>query len=244
MKMLVSDFDGTFATSEDDIKINCELLRKYIARGNIFVLSSGRSLKSLKNKVETYNIPYNYLATCDGNFLFDSNDNLIMADVMKHDILDKLEDLKKIKIYDRIDYAYSDNYSSTYYPDREIGSVTAVIRDENITDEFIKEYNKLKNENENYDFLVYGFNGTTFYVAKTKNNNKSTPVKFLERKLKLAIKDIYTVGDNLNDIEMIHDYNGYVIGNNDEVIKHAVAKYNAVHELINDINKRKVLKRW
>ena len=43
---------------------------------------------------------------------------------------------------------------------------------------------------------------------------------------------------------MIRDYNGYVIGNNEEVIRHAVDRYDAVHELITDINKRKVLKRW
>ncbi len=242
--MLVSDYDGTFATSEDDIRINCDLIRKYIDRGNIFVLSSGRSLASLKRKVDVYNIPYNYLGTCDGNFLFDNNDELIKAYPIKHDILDKLEDLKKIKIYDRIDYAYSDDYSSIYYPNKKIGSITAVVHDKNLTSKFIDEFNRLKEENKDYDFFSYGFDGISYYAVKSRGNNKSIPIKFLERELKLSSSNIYTVGDNLNDLEMIRDYNGYVIGDNEELAKHAVARYDNVHGLINDINKRKVLKRW
>ena len=244
MKLLVSDYDGTFATSEEDIRINCDMLTKYISRGNMFVLSSGRSLASLKRKVETYNIPYNFLATCDGSFLFDKDGKLLMADTMEHDILDKLEDLKKIKIYDRIDYAYVEDYGRVYDPDKKIGCVTAVVEDKNLTKEFLDEFEKLKRENPNYDYIVYGFNGITYYGVKPKGNNKSTPIKFLERKLKLSSSDIYTVGDNLNDVEMIRDYNGYAIGNNEEVIRNAVDRYGAVHELITDINKRKVLKRW
>ncbi len=43
---------------------------------------------------------------------------------------------------------------------------------------------------------------------------------------------------------MIRDYNGYMIGNNKNLEKVALKKYNAVHELISDIERKKVLKRW
>lgn len=244
MSMIVSDFDGTYSTSLEDIKINSKMLKNYISHGNYFVLSSGRSFTSLKGQVDTYNIPYSFLASCDGNYLFDKNDNVIMRNTIDEKIVSKIENLKKIRIYDKIDYAYDKIYSEYYIPYEKLGTISIKVRDRFLNDEFLNEFNRLKEENKDYTFVVYTYHNTSFYMIRPLGVNKTTPIKFLERKLKLDGNDIYTIGDNTNDLDMIRDYNGFIIGNNKEVMSYALKKYDAVHSLISDVKKKKVLKRW
>ena len=42
---------------------------------------------------------------------------------------------------------------------------------------------------------------------------------------------------------MIRDYNGYIVGNREELESIALNRYNAVYELVNDIEKQKVKRR-
>lgn len=244
MNLLVSDYDGTLSTNKYDMKINCEYLNNFINSGNKFVLSSGRPLISIKRQIEMYNIPYSYIASSDGSYLFDKNDNLLLANHMSKKIIDEIDDLKKLDIYREIQYSRP-RYNGTTVDNDEIGSIAFVIEKDNITDEFLYLYNKLKENNSNdYQFETYGYDKRYFYMVRPKGVNKSVPIRFLEKKLKIPKSKIYTIGDNNNDIEMIRDYNGFMIGDNEDVEKVALKKYNSVHELIKDINKKKVLKRW
>ena len=74
--------------------------------------------------------------------------------------------------------------------------------------------------------------------------NKGKSIKLLGKQLGIPKEEIYTIGDNTNDFELIRDYNGYRIGDHPDIIDVSLRKYDAVHQLIDDINKRKVLKRW
>ena len=244
MKLLVSDYDGTFATSDEDIKINCKLLKKFIKNGNHFLLSSGRPLNSLKRQVEMYEIPYTYLGVSDGNFLYNKEDKLIMENHMSSDILEKISDIKRLDIYEQIQYTYSKENSLEVKDDEKLGSIAFVIKKENITDDFLNQYKKLEEENKEYQFDVYGFKSMFYYMIRPKGINKSSPIIHLEHELNIPKSKIFTIGDNINDIEMIRDYNGFMTGDNKQVEEYALKKYNAVHELIKDINKKKVLKRW
>ena len=243
MNLLVSDYDGTLFTNENDILINCRTIEEFIKKGNKFLLSSGRPYDSLKRQVEKYKIPYSYLGTSDGNFMFDSNDNLIMENYMSKKIVRDLEELKKLNIYERIQYAYPNTNSEEYKKD-SLGSIAFVIKEDKITSDFTNEYNRLKQENPKYQFDIYGYGDTYYYMIRPMGINKSSPIIHLEKKLNIPKRKIYTIGDNDNDIEMIKDYNGFMIGNNFELKNVSLKRYDAVHELINDINKKKVLKRW
>ena len=54
MKLIVSDFDGTYYTNEKDILINNQYINEFRNNNNLFMLSSGRSFKSLKEMTIKY----------------------------------------------------------------------------------------------------------------------------------------------------------------------------------------------
>lgn len=242
-KLIVSDFDGTFFTSVKDIEINCEKIFDFMSRGNYFLLSSGRSYDSLMEQVKKYNIPYSYIGTSDGSFLFDNNRNMIDSFTMSHDILKDLQGLFKNSIYEKIQYSYPKTYGKKYKKNSLLASVVFVINNKNISTSFLDDFDSLKENNKDYDFAVYSYKDISYYIIRSKGTNKGRLVQSLAEKIDVSKDNIYTIGDNDNDFEMIRDYNGYMIGDNLGLVSVALERYNAVHELVSDINKGKVLKR-
>ena len=62
MKILASDFDNTiyFPDNENVTKSNIESIKKFITKGNIFCIITGRNYTDLKVFLNEYNIPYSY----------------------------------------------------------------------------------------------------------------------------------------------------------------------------------------
>lgn len=243
MGLLASDYDGTLYTNERNMIINCKMLSTYLNNGNYFVLSSGRSQESLLGEVNKYNIPYSYLSCCDGSFLFENN-RLIYADPVSHDAVKIFDKLKRLKIDSRLEFAYPEHYATEYEKYNYIGSIALTLKKKDVDNKFIEIFEKIKMEHPEYQYDIYGYNDEVYYLVRPHGVSKAGPIKFLQEELDLSKKDIYTIGDNTNDKELIRDYNGYRIGDNPDIIDVALRKYDAVHQLIKDINDNKAIKRW
>lgn len=96
MKLLVSDFDGTFFLDEVSLKKNIKVVNNFRKNNNLFMLSSGRSFKSLKEMCLKHNIKYDYLSCCDGSILYDKFDNIVVSYNLNIDILNHFLDLTKL----------------------------------------------------------------------------------------------------------------------------------------------------
>lgn len=243
MSILVSDYDGTFANSSENIRLNCQKIYSFLEDGNTFVLSSGRDYSSLLRQVTHYGIPYSYLATADGSYLFDRKGNSLLSHKMSHDIVSSADRLKDISNCKRLDYAYEREYSPLYRENDDISSISFVIDVSNVTREFDKEFIHLQENNPSYDFCTYGYGSEVYYMIKCKGMSKSSPILYLQKHLAVPKEDIFTIGDGLNDLEMIRDFNGFVIGDNEELNSCSLKRYDAVFSLVDDISKNLVKRR-
>ena len=243
MNLLVSDFDGTYHTGIKDIKLNNIKIQEFIKEGNIFMLSSGRSYNSLKNQVEAYGIPVSYLATADGSHLFNKNGVLIHEELMKKDIKKDIDKILKLNRHKGIQYDTTREY---YKIDLgyNVSSINLVIDEDKINKDFRHEWKKLcKKYKDDYNFLVYGYDHTYFYCIKEKGIDKATPVEKLSKILTIPKENIFTIGDGDNDVTMVANYNGYMIGDNEALKKCALGCYNNVYEMVEDIQKQKIKRR-
>ena len=244
MKLLVSDYDGTFDTSETDIKINCKKIKEFIENGNLFVLSSGRSLKSLTEKVEEHDIPYSFLSCCDGSFLYDDQRSMHFAYTISHDVINEFDELKRLNKHMKFEYSYPDDYTEEYDKFKLLGSLAFTIKNKKIDKEYLNTWRKLTKEHPEYQYDIYDYDGLTYYLIRPHGVSKASPIQYIEGRYNIDRDEIYTIGDNNNDKELIRDYNGYRIGNNPNIINVSLQQYGAVYELIDDINNKKILKRW
>ena len=244
MNLLVSDFDGTFYTSDRNIKINVRKIREFIEQGNVFMLSSGRSYNSLKSKIDEYKIPYSYMATEDGSHLFDNKGVLLAEDLMDQSIIEEINSIKRLNRHKGMQYGTTREYLDNDPKKDNVSSINFIIDDNMINKSFNNEWYKLKNKyNDKYEFLIYGYNGVYYYCIKDKGIDKSRPVYNLSKILGLDKNNIFTIGDGDNDLPMIVDYNGFMIGDNESLKRCALKCYNNVYELVDDINNQKVKRR-
>ena len=248
MKLLVSDYDGTFYTDVNDdkhIRINVDKITEFVDNGNVFMLSSGRSYNSLMGRVNAHKIPVSYIATEDGSHLFDKDGNVLFERFLDTRIIGEIDGLLKFSRHRQIQFGTTREYFYDELPDIPVSSINLVLYEDNITRPFEEEWNRLKEANkDNNEFLKYGYNNIYYYCIKPKGIDKSRPVSELSKLIHVPKKDIFTIGDGDNDIPMVKKYNGFMIGDSEDLEKVSLKKYKKLHELIDDIDKQKVLRRW
>jgi len=230
-KLLVSDYDMTFKYRDEklckDEVDNIIKVKKFIDDGNIFMISTARQYKSILEAIKKYNIPYNYLSCLNSNLVLDSSGNILSINYLDSDEMQCIiNQLYKEYYYRPIDY--NGNVTLTnmiayqfYLKSKEIitlDKIPNVIRD-----------------NFGYDYYC---NSGYIYSSKYK---KDYGVELIKKKENIEKQNIFTIGDEIDDIPMIKEYNGYTVNWGNETKKYALDTVDSVGQLVDKIEKNKVL---
>jgi len=232
-KILFSDYDNTLYRNEDEIVKNIESINKFISKGNIFGIASGRSYIDIKNKLEKYNIPYNYLVLNHGATIFNKELNMIKTFLINNDIA-------KI-IYDKLkdnDFLIEKHIYGINEKDIEINNevVKLLFVFKNVKDVLkIKEYIDINYTNYVKTYISVNTSHITLELISNETN-KSIGIKEILKIENIEKNNTYVIGDSYNDVEMIKEFNGYAMNNSIDYLKTITNKLcNSVSELINDI---------
>ena len=201
MKILASDFDETifFLDNEEKNKKNIEAIKKFISKGNIFCIITGRNYSDLKYYLTKYDIPYSYLICEDGAKIFNNVDYCLET------VLLNPNDIKKIIPVleeNKSDYYLDDGYNKTNnYND----CVKIVINSKDETE-----------KNRIVDLLkdkgYYHIYASRFHVnIINKSVNKEKAIKKLFNIENLDYNLLHVIGDNENDYEMLKSFHGAVM---------------------------------
>ncbi len=218
MKLLVSDFDGTVfrngeVTSEDLNGIN--LWRK---NGNVFAIATGRmSIGIVREKLYGY---MDYLICENGAKIYDNSDNLIFEKSADIKVLDGIRLMLKDYRIIIEDSSYNENRFSqfTAWFENSDDSYNFAQRVESDFGDIVSVYN---NRGE------CGIDIVPFGVGKTE------AVYELLRLMKLEKDSVTAVGDGLNDIAMLKEFDGYIMESADSDIKEMIAnKSHSISSLI------------
>ena len=200
MKLLVTDYDGTMYYEKQDLKTlreNIEALKQF-KKQNMVVIATGRPFTSIKKEIDTYDIPYNYIISSNGACLFDQDDSPIYTQTIKQEIiqktityLQKLPYISKIKLID-IYGNETNNLENVIqiYIEIKISSIFELKR--------IKQELEFLDNNQFFN-MCYFFNQT----------DKIDGIKRIQELHNIESKDIYTIGNDTNDLLMLKEYNGY-----------------------------------
>ena len=227
MKVLVSDFDDTLFT-EDYIE-NIKKINEFVNNGNMFIIATGRNLNQLLKDIEGRNINFSYLICNDGGTIFDKDLNLISRIDIDPQIVEYL--LEELNDDNNVSKALVDNgFHHLEHKDILNNAVIGRYIDKDKAQIRIEE-------------LMSKHDDITAYLSHNwinignKKVSKGNAIKYLEELLNLNKNNIYTVGDNLNDISMNEMFKGYYIENNSqpELIKVSIGSAKSVKELITKI---------
>jgi len=228
MKILASDFDETIYLEKDEMqtKKNVESIKKFTSNGNIFCIITGRNYTSIKPLLNKYEIKYSYLICEDGAKIFNNVDYCIDTTYLDkneikiiRDILDELE----------CDYYLDDGYNKTEY-----------------LEDVVKIVVNCQNEEEKEKIVKYIKSKINIHIYASRKHvniinesvNKSNSLKRLINIEKLNINDIYVIGDNDNDYEMLKSFNGGIVKNHHKILDKLNKKeYDSLSNYIEELMK-------
>ena len=203
-KILISDYDGTFYQNDLDIKKNIDKVNEFRTLGNLFVLATGRSYVDLKQKIDKYEIPYDYLILNHGALLLSKDLEIIKVFTLDKELSDSI-----------LDYA---NNNKDIYDVVLIETFKKGVDDtSNVVKIMLKLYSyekafEVKNYiDESYtNIRSYIVRDEDYYLVEIVSSeaSKSFMIEKILEKEKIVKKNVFTIGDGINDIDMIKNYNG------------------------------------
>lgn len=196
MKLLISDYDGTLKTDEINIKLNVEAIMNFRRNDNHFVIATGRSFSSIKKEIVKYGIPYDYLITNDGAIILDNSGHTIYAYDNYHDVLAEFREILNLNGYNSKLYTAPNS-------NKIVELEVSINESESFMDfsYFLSKYPDIIHSTVNIEMLKY-----IFYKEKT---NKSIAIKKMLELIDNNYEKVITVGNDINDMEMLLDFNGF-----------------------------------
>ena len=225
MKLFVTDYDNTLYVNDEELVETIKELKRIREKDIKVVISTGRSIPSIKKEVIKHSIPFDYLSCADGSLIYDNNYNLIKEHHMDKDIIKEVPNLVKNITYEEIQYSYDTGYENYLDLSKNISSVNLVIFENCFTKELEDRWKDLQKRFPNYNYLEYKhfYSVTKSYLyylcIKNKDVSKSKGIEYLANYLNIDKDDIYVIGDSDNDYEMIRDYNGVCVEGSTDTIK-------------------------
>lgn len=228
MKFIASDFDETIYLMNDEIttKENIISIRDFISKGNSFCIISGRNYTDIKVLLNDLDIPYTYLICEDGAKIFNSVDQCLDTIYLEKDEIEKI-----VKILDEEEYDYylDDGYNKT----ENIDDTVKIVINCKDREEALKIEKNIKSK---IDIHIYASRVHVNIIHKTVNKkNALEKLFYLED---LDFNDLYVIGDNDNDYEMLKRFKGGVITNHHKILDELNKKeFDSLHKFIEYVEK-------
>ncbi|GMA09060.1 haloacid dehalogenase [Tetragenococcus halophilus subsp. flandriensis] len=243
MKLLVSDFDGTLYQNQNIAKYAQTQVKRWQDKGNYFILATGRDLPSIMEKINSYEIDPDFIIGNNGatiNKTIISKVKNASYELLKHRIINNRDLFQEIKISYIFENKIHTKKSTVsiceikkfleFFNEKEVIQISVKANSVHGAVEFIKanatsfpDMNFLKNI-ETIDIVDYSV-------------NKLFTIQRIKKDLGILDKNIYTIGDGLNDLQMITNYQSATFPwASDEVIAVANSQVNTVGEFINQIS--------
>lgn len=238
MKLFVTDYDGTLYKDETSLKENIIKFKELQKQNIKIIISTGRSFPSIKNQVDLYHIPYDYLSCADGSILYDKDDNILIMFKMNDSIVKPFQTFYQNLNFEEIQFVYKEGYSNILNTNNELLGINVCLSTENYNQRIVDDFLKLSNNYPNYNFLNYRHPNFSYLCIKPKGINKASTIDYLVNRFKIKNNNIYVIGDSYNDYEMIKKYNGVCMESScDEILAICPKKYFKVANYIDAILK-------
>lgn len=202
--LIVSDYDGTLKKDEnvEELKKNLKILKSFLDDNINIMVSTGRLYKSIRLEADKFEIPFNYMSCANGNILFDEKFQIIYKTNIDSKIINDLQ-----PYYNQILGIEPLDEYGIITPNNPTEYLIHLVEEQEIRRQIVK----LLLSSPDVDYCTEGSNKYAIHIFTLSNKTKT--IEIVKDKLKLSQSEIYTIGDGINDLDMIKKYNGLIVGN-------------------------------
>lgn len=229
-KVIVSDYDQTFYINDHDVEKNKIAIKEFMNKGNLFIIATGRSYMDFKNKIDEYDIKYDYAIINHGATTLNNKDEIMDNFLIDNAVIQNIK--KDIRLDKALTYFCCSTLESRVdFEHENLSKINARYE----TKENAMEINYIINKK--YSKYVHSYYVTKESVEIISNRaSKADAIKVLIDRLGIEPKNVYTIGDGYSDIEMVKKFNGYCMQGSVKELKEVAKKeYRSVSDLIKEI---------
>lgn len=218
---IASDFDNTLYVKDSiGLEKNINAVRKFLNCGNTFIIITGRSFSNIKKVLTQYNIPYTYLVCQDGANIFDKNDNLIKSNLLD---IKKAKSIEAYLLENNISYSFESAFNDFDTIENAVKITVTISK----TDDALTMLSNIKH------FDVYAYVSTKHINIIDSYVNKGSALEYLLNNNYIK-NNIEVIGDDINDYEMLCEYDGVIMKKHDKILDNLHKKeINSVSEYLN-----------
>ncbi len=201
MKVIITDLDGTLYKDNLSLEESKKAIDLFREKGNFFIIATGRNLTSLLNVIESFRIKYDYLICNDGSKIYDADLNLVYEKLLDREVVEGVIDILKTS-NGILDYHLDDGINYSKDINSKVVAINGPMVDFKTCSLLLKEVlDKVRG--------IRGYLSRYYINLLNKDVNKATAINVLLEKLNLNKRDVITIGNDVNDIEMLVEFNGY-----------------------------------
>ena len=229
MKVLASDFDNTifFLNNKEVTEKNIDAIRKFMLKGNIFCLITGRTYMEIKEELNRLNFPYSYLICGDGALIFDNLDYCIKYIKLDENVVERAVQILKENHYEPY---LEDGYNITTNKADCIKVSSKYYKDKSDAERIVKLITS--------ELDVYAYVSRAHVNINHPLNNKKQALLNLSEIIKVSPQKFYTIGDSINDYEMLEAFNGAIVKKHNSILDRLnLPEYNSVADYIEELSK-------
>ena len=227
VKILASDFDSTLYVDDHSVVLkNVEAIQSNIKKGNLFGIVTGRNYSDIKLLLNQYHIPYHYLVCQDGAKIFDSMDYCFSTTYLsREDVVRIISCLEE----NHFSYFLDDGYNQTTNLDDCVKVVGIINHRESDVFKVVQQLKSL-------GFYSY-LSKEHINIMHSSVNKKNALDKVLVHADCYA-KDLYVIGDSINDYEMLSSFQGAIMKIHSKELNSLGKKsYSTLYEYIEELEK-------
>ena len=231
--ILVSDYDGTLKRQDISQK-DIQAINTFRDKGHLFGIATGRTINFLTDETRLYDFTTDFIIGTNGGVAQVADETYISK--ISHKTICKL--INFVSKYPETIVIVSDGFDyseplTAAEPDKFLTNSgkekffynSACIKNLSSLEANIQIYKDLQDEDfPDLEFFFNNFNGGIIDVAKNGVSKSSAIYQIFVKKLNYPKSDIFTIGNSLNDLEMIQDFNGFAVSDSDPQLLEIASK--------------------
>ena len=228
MKILASDFDGTFNTGGDSVYRNIEAVLRWQKAGNQFGIVTGRPYHLFLPELKQYQIPVDFLVCVNGASIHEPDGKLLWSAALPDDTareilsLPELDDMPLYLAATREGLAIHIHRSGDAFWDKawptvcnlgkleakEMCQLTGILQISTVSADSPEAHRFAAGLTQTYPGITASHVNRNYVDTTAFGANKGEGIRRIAEAKGWNPDDIYTIGDGHNDLPMLTAFHG------------------------------------
>ena len=209
MKILISDIDSSMFSMQNADTVNA--INKFINKGNLFIIATDKAINYVADTLALSDLISEYYICNDGAVIFDKFFNVLFR-----------RDLKQSVVRPIVEMLEDDDNILETFVDTSHGFVKDTSKPANGV--VARPYDRIKAEMLLNSIVlkypdVHGYVNDNWLNITDVTVSKLAAIEFLNHNYRLDTSDVYVLGKDITDLDLMEKFNGYNLKDCSEDIK-------------------------